>query len=179
MSSPEAVTSLVATEVATPLGLFSVMASPDGVVRAAMVGGLASAQRQLPRDLARLPVRQGDLRHVHAAFDDWLAGDANALTRVPVSQPGGEFTQRAWAAMREIPGGEVVTYAELAALAGNARAMRAAGQACARNRVMPFVPCHRVVAVDGLGNYGPGPELKARMLEVEGALLGAFAPVAA
>ena len=52
-------------------------------------------------------------------------------------------------ALRAVPPGEVVTYGELAALAGAPGAARAAGSFCARNRLGLFVPCHRVVAADG------------------------------
>src|SRR5690606_32081192 len=115
---------------------------------------------------------RAEVPHLEEAINDWLAGDADALTRVPSDQPGGDFTRRAWDAMREVPGGQVITYQELAARAGNPRAMRAAGQACARNALAPFVPCHRIVAEGGLGNYGYGVVAKARMLEMEGVLLG-------
>ena len=78
--------------------------------------------------------------------------------------------QRVWEAMRKIPSGQVMTYGELAAAAGNPRAARAVGHACSTNTLAPFVPCHRVVASTGLGNYGfGGPEVKARMLRLEGA----------
>jgi methylated-DNA-[protein]-cysteine S-methyltransferase len=74
-------------------------------------------------------------------------------------------------ALRAIPYGETVTYGELAALAGHPNAQRAAGTFCARNRFPLFVPCHRVVAADGLGSYGSlGLEYKRRLLELERAL---------
>ncbi len=73
--------------------------------------------------------------------------------------------------LRAIPYGETVTYGELAALAGHPNAQRAAGTFCARNRFPLFVPCHRVVAADGLGSYGSlGLEYKRRLLELEGAI---------
>jgi methylated-DNA-[protein]-cysteine S-methyltransferase len=73
--------------------------------------------------------------------------------------------------LRAIPYGEVVTYGELAALAGYPNAQRAAGTYCARNRFPLFVPCHRVVAADGLGSYGSlGLEYKRRLLELEDAV---------
>jgi methylated-DNA-[protein]-cysteine S-methyltransferase len=72
-------------------------------------------------------------------------------------------------ALRALPRGEVVTYGELAALAGRPGAARAAGTFCARNRLAPFVPCHRVVAAGGLGSYGWfGIEYKRRLLALEG-----------
>ena len=55
-------------------------------------------------------------------------------------------------------------------LAGMLRAVRAAGQACATNRVAPFVPCHRIVRTDGsLGGYAYGLEVKEALLTHEGA----------
>jgi methylated-DNA-[protein]-cysteine S-methyltransferase len=81
------------------------------------------------------------------------------------------FLERCARALREIPRGEVVTYGELAALAGAPGAARAAGSFCARNRLGLFVPCHRVVAAGGLGSYGSyGLEYKRRLLRLEGAL---------
>jgi methylated-DNA-[protein]-cysteine S-methyltransferase len=71
-----------------------------------------------------------------------------------------------------VPRGEVVTYGELAALAGRPGAARAAGTFCARNRLAPFVPCHRVVAAGGVGSYGSlGLDYKRRLLALEGVTL--------
>jgi methylated-DNA-[protein]-cysteine S-methyltransferase len=70
--------------------------------------------------------------------------------------------------LRAVPRGEVVTYGELAALAGYPGAARAAGTFCARNRFAPFVPCHRVVAAGGIGSFGSlGVEYKRRLLALE------------
>jgi methylated-DNA-[protein]-cysteine S-methyltransferase len=78
--------------------------------------------------------------------------------------------QRAVAdALRTVPRGEVVTYGELAALAGHPNAQRAAGTFCAGNRFPVVVPCHRVVGAGGIGSYGSlGLEYKRRLLALEG-----------
>ena len=82
------------------------------------------------------------------------------------------FLERCANELRAIPRGEVVTYGELAALAGAPGAARAAGSFCARNRLGLFVPCHRVVSAGGLGSYGSyGVEYKRRLLELEGVTL--------
>ncbi|HET9507337.1 MAG TPA: methylated-DNA--[protein]-cysteine S-methyltransferase [Gaiellaceae bacterium] len=73
------------------------------------------------------------------------------------------------AALRRVPWGEVLSYAELAALAGHPRAQRAVGTFCAGNRFSLFLPCHRVVAAGDIGSYGSlGVSYKRRLLRLEG-----------
>jgi methylated-DNA-[protein]-cysteine S-methyltransferase len=82
------------------------------------------------------------------------------------------FQRRVVETMRAIPYGETATYGEVAALAGHPNAQRAVGSVCAANRFALVVPCHRVVAADGLGSYGSlGPEYKRRLLELERVVL--------
>ena len=78
------------------------------------------------------------------------------------------FFLRAWKALYTIPYGEARTYGQLAKAAGSPKAVRAAGQACAANPIMLFIPCHRVVAVSGIGGFGGGLEWKKRLLALEG-----------
>lgn len=82
------------------------------------------------------------------------------------------FQRAALEAIRSIPYGETATYGEVAALAGHPNAQRAVGSVCASNRFPLVVPCHRVVAADGLGSYGSlGVGYKRRLLELERAVL--------
>ncbi len=102
----------------------------------------------------------------------YFAGEDVPLGEVPVDlEYDSAFFSRCAEALRSVPRGEVVTYGELAALAGVPGAARAAGSFCARNRLGLFVPCHRVVAAGDLGSYGSyGVGYKRRLLELEGAL---------
>ena len=93
--------------------------------------------------------RPDDFADVELDLDDGFYGDCSV-------------------ALRAVPRGQVVTYGELAALAGRPGAARAAGTFCARNRLGPFIPCHRVVASDGIGSYGSlGIDYKRRLLALE------------
>ena len=75
-------------------------------------------------------------------------------------------------ALRGVKRGEVVTYGELAALAGYPGAARAAGTFCARCELAPFLPVHRVVAANGIGSWGnSGVDYKRRLLELDGVAL--------
>jgi methylated-DNA-[protein]-cysteine S-methyltransferase len=77
-----------------------------------------------------------------------------------------------------VPFGKVATYKQMAEAAGSPRAVRAAGNALGSNPIPIVVPCHRIVRTGGkmggyggtLGPYIAGPEIKQRLLELEGAL---------
>jgi methylated-DNA-[protein]-cysteine S-methyltransferase len=102
-------------------------------------------------------------------FRAWFRGAADAFSDVELDLDeltpfGRELTN----ALRAVPRGDVVTYGELAALAGRPGAARAAGTFCANNRFGVLVPCHRVVGAAGLGGYGSlGPSYKRRLLALE------------
>jgi len=82
------------------------------------------------------------------------------------------FQRRVVETLRSIPYGETATYGEVAALAGHPNAQRAVGSVCAANRFALVVPCHRVIAADGLGSYGSlGVGYKRRLLELENVVL--------
>jgi methylated-DNA-[protein]-cysteine S-methyltransferase len=166
---------LTATEVDTPVGTLAIVVD-DGTVVASGFTSLADQIGRLDGDLAqREVVRTDDLGAVTSAVHAYFAGDVDALDAVPVRQPGGAFTQEAWRAMRTIPAGQTWSYAELATKAGNPAAVRAAGAACAHNRVAPFVPCHRVVRTGGnLGGYYYGLATKRWLLDHESGVTTAF-----
>ena len=99
----------------------------------------------------------------------YFAGEPVSFDDVQIEIDGTAFQQALADSLRAVPRGEVVTYGELAALAGRPGAARAAGTFCARNALPIFIPCHRVVAADGLGSYGStGVDYKRRLLVLEG-----------
>jgi methylated-DNA-[protein]-cysteine S-methyltransferase len=108
-----------------------------------------------------------------AGFHAFLRGEDVSFADVAVDLDWATpFQRRLVDALRAVPRGEVVSYGELAALAGRPRAPRAAGALCAANRFAFVVPCHRVVAAHGIGGYGSaGVEVKRRLLALEGVAL--------
>ena len=88
---------------------------------------------------------------------------------VPLEPGGSPFQRRFHAALQAIPFGETKTYGELAAELGVSA--QAIGQACGGNPIPIIIPCHRVLAVDGIGGYsgGGGIEAKVELLKLEGA----------
>jgi methylated-DNA-[protein]-cysteine S-methyltransferase len=79
------------------------------------------------------------------------------------------FQLRAQQAIARIPYGKTRSYTQIAASAGNERAVRAAGTACGANPIPIVVPCHRVLRTGGgLGGYGGGLPMKEALLQLEG-----------
>ncbi|SFQ02114.1 methylated-DNA-[protein]-cysteine S-methyltransferase [Amycolatopsis arida] len=87
---------------------------------------------------------------------------------VPMSLTGTPFQRTVWAALRDIPYGETVSYGELAERIGRPTAARAVGLANGKNPIGIIVPCHRVMGATGhLTGYGGGLERKQLLLDVE------------
>ncbi len=122
---------------------------------------------------APAPARDVDPDELVERFAAFLAGTPVAFDDVPLDLAWcTPFQREVAASLRTIPRGEVVSYGELAALAGYPGAQRAVGSFCARNRFALLIPCHRVVAADGIGGYGSaGAAVKRRLLALEGVLL--------
>jgi methylated-DNA-[protein]-cysteine S-methyltransferase len=153
-----------ATTMTTPVGRLALLAR-DGVLVAAGFDEVEAMHARLEEE--RLVMRR-DLGELSRGMSAYFAGDLAAMDELPVRQPGGEFRQAAWTAMRRIPAGETISYTKLAAEAGNPKAVRAAGSACAQNLVAPIVPCHRVLRTDGsLGGYYYGLPAKRWLLDHE------------
>ncbi len=161
-------TPLPFTSVKMPGGTITVV-TDSGVVVASSFRGIADIKSRLSPVLT---FKKAELADVEDVLKRYCAGELSALGEVEVAQDGGPFQQVVWAAMRTIAPGTVDSYGGLAARAGRPSAYRAVGTACSVNLVAPFVPCHRVVAANGIGGYGYGLAIKRALLEHEGASLG-------
>jgi AraC family transcriptional regulator of adaptative response/methylated-DNA-[protein]-cysteine methyltransferase len=133
----------------------------------ALMGDL---RRRFPRAAVTVddPALSGTVR----AVLDFLQEPKQALD-LPLDLRGTAFQQRVWRTLCGIPAGETRTYAQLAAMAGNPKAVRAVARSCATNPVSLAVPCHRVVGSDGgLTGYRWGVPRKKALLEQERRLAG-------
>jgi methylated-DNA-[protein]-cysteine S-methyltransferase len=154
----------------TPVGTLLLAATPVGLVRVAYdVEGhdavlAALAERVSPRVLrapARLDVTAREL-------DEYFAGTRRAFD-VPLDRRlSSGFRAEVLAHLPEIGYGHTESYAQVAAAAGHAKAVRAVGTACATNPLPVVVPCHRVLRTGGaLGGYTGGIERKQLLLTLE------------
>lgn len=157
------------TIVPSPLGRMLVAATSKGVC-AIQFG---SAPDELARGLrAEFPLAElvddgAPLLDWVAALNEHLSGERRQL-RLPLDIQATLFQRRVWEILQQIPYGETRTYAEIAKLAGNPKAVRAVGSACGANPVAVAIPCHRALRSDGsLGGYRWGLSRKVQLLETE------------
>ena len=153
-----------------PMGWMVLLGGQDGLKRASLKPSPQEALEDLGTDLEGAEDDPDAFTEIVECLHRYSGGDMAALDEIGLDLSGvTPFFSAAWNACRSIPPGETRSYAWLAAEAGSPLAMRAAGQAMARNRFSLIIPCHRVIASDGgLGGYGGGGlGVKARLLQME------------
>ena len=136
--------------------------------------GVAAVEREMGLEAFLGPLRRRfpDLEPVPADLDvAWLTDALGGGPLPPVDLRGlSDFDTRVYAAVRSVPAGQTITYAEVAAVVGSPGAARSVGGAMSRGPFFPAVPCHRVVrASDGWSGWGGDDRLKRRLLAEEGA----------
>ena len=160
-------------QVDSPFGKMLVAGTERGIIRVAFPHRpwddlLEQIATEISPRVLEAPER---LDQVRRELDSYFGGKLDHFS-VPLDwRLAKGFQSKALHQIARIPYGRTLSYSEVAAKAGNPRAVRATGTACGANPLPPIVPCHRVVpAGGGVGNYGGGPEMKRALLELEGAL---------
>jgi methylated-DNA-[protein]-cysteine S-methyltransferase len=163
---------LLIDRVDTPIGEMLIVADRKGNLRSV---GWADHETGLRR-LLRLHYGENGFRLEPArnpsglthAIIRYFEGELTAIDTLPVQTSGTLFQREVWRALRNIPCGTTVSYAEVAEQIGRPTAVRAVGLANGSNPVGVVVPCHRVIGADGsLTGYGGGIERKSWLLEHE------------
>jgi AraC family transcriptional regulator of adaptative response/methylated-DNA-[protein]-cysteine methyltransferase len=163
--------SIWVNRVATPLGSLIMGAHDNGLCLLEFAEGrpLEAQLGRLRQCMGRvfLPGDHPLMRQVRSQVDAYFEGSLRQFS-IPLQTPGTAFQEAIWDALRQIPYGAMRSYADIAASAGHADAVRAVGQATGDNRVAIVTPCHRVVASDGeLTGYGGGLWRKEYLLALE------------
>jgi len=97
--------------------------------------------------------------------------DFKSVSEIKIHLKGSEFQLKIWATLLKIPFGELMTYGEVAKIAGNPNASRAVGTAIGSNLIAYLIPCHRVIQATGaFGGYRWGMIRKKAIIAWEGLL---------
>ncbi|MCH5246991.1 MAG: methylated-DNA--[protein]-cysteine S-methyltransferase [Muribaculaceae bacterium] len=97
---------------------------------------------------------------------DYFLGNRKQFD-LPLAPKGTDFQKLVWNEVAKIPYGETATYSDIAQRIHKPKAVRAVASAIARNPLHIFIPCHRVVAKNGIGGYAAGIEIKKFLLNLE------------
>jgi methylated-DNA-[protein]-cysteine S-methyltransferase len=152
----------VHTVVDSPLGTLTLVAA-DGILS----GLYLDLQRHRPLQETFGAPDPTPFAEVIRQLDEYFAAQRTDFD-LPITFGGTPFQRTVWAALREIPYGDTVSYGQLAERIGRPTASRAVGLANGRNPISIIVPCHRVVGATGdLTGYGGGLERKQHLLHFE------------
>jgi methylated-DNA-[protein]-cysteine S-methyltransferase len=146
-----------------------VATTPDGLACVSFDSSGAT-QRSLARQGSVSPAAASDsLAHEAARqISEWADGVRREFD-LPIdwSLTSGPQQRVLQVLYETVPFGQTITYGDLADRSGLPGGARLVGQIMGSNPIPIVVPCHRVLASDGLGGYGPGIELKRRILVLE------------
>ena len=159
----------------SPLGALLLAATEHGVLRVAFASEGHDAVLTDLADRVSPRVLEAPRRLDEAAreLDEYFAGRLREIS-VPVDlRLLTGYRREVVTALPRVAYGHTASYAQMAALTGRPRAVRAVGSACAHNPVPLLLPCHRIVRSDGgAGGYLGGPDAKRALLRLEGAGVG-------
>ena len=156
----------------TPLGTLLLAATERGLVRVAYD---RQSHEQVLQQLAdrvspRILLAPARLDPAAIQIEEYLAGRRTRFDLPLDFRLSHGFRRTVLSHLTEIGYGRTASYAAIAALAGNPKAVRAVGTACATNPLPVVVPCHRVVRSDGsAGAYVGGTDVKLALLRLESA----------
>ena len=150
------------TVVDSPVGPLTLVATDGGLAGLYMVEHRHRPPIETFGDLDPEPFAA-----VAAQLEEYFEGRRTDFD-LPLAYGGTPFQRAVWAALREIPYGQTISYAELAERIGRPTASRAVGLANGKNPISIIVPCHRVIGSGGdLTGYGGGLERKRHLLDFE------------
>lgn len=151
------------------LGWVLVAATSRGICSIAFADTPEALRAELDERYPRAHIREAG-----PEFKAWLDAVLSLIETpergldLPLDIQGTAFQQRVWQALRDVPAGHTISYAELAQRIGTPRGTRAVGRACASNPIAVAIPCHRAVRSNGtLAGYRWGISRKTELLEQE------------
>jgi methylated-DNA-[protein]-cysteine S-methyltransferase len=142
----------------TIIGMVSISDDGEG-----SIDGVYLPNSNLPfRECRESPV----MRSAAHQIDEFLSGRRITFD-IPLRIEGTDFQKSVWNELTRIPYGKTASYMEIAKRIGRPNSYRAVGNACNANPLPLVIPCHRVIASNGIGGFGGGLALKKKLMGIE------------
>jgi O-6-methylguanine DNA methyltransferase len=159
---------VAAASVKTPLGKIWILATESGLREIRLADEGRPTRPEMDARGWKLVRKKKWTDPARRMLERYLEGRERRLEIALDLSGGTPFQRRVWDAARRIPYGAVVSYAELATMAGGAGASRAVGNALGANPVPIVVPCHRIIHADqSIGGFSSGLRWKRHLLTIE------------
>ena len=142
----------------TPVGQIVLEADGDVLIGLRLPNAVGTGRRD-----EETPI----LKEAATQLQEYFAGERTDFD-LRLELDGTPFQREVWAELSRIPYGETISYGELARRVARPKGPRAVGQANGKNPIAIIVPCHRVLASNGIGGYGGGLTVKRALLALEG-----------
>ena len=149
---------LYKSKLRTPIGTLGLLADKEKLIKLSFKG-LKDITEEAKEDKSRF-------KSIFKQLEEYFAGDRREFS-VDYLIDTSLFATRVYKEMAKIPYGTTLSYSELAKKSGRKLAYRAVGTACGKNPLPLIIPCHRVIAVNGLGGFGGGLDTKRFLLNLE------------
>lgn len=142
----------------SPIGLVELLSTETSLIKCSFCVKEVKIQKE-----KALPF----MKEVMQQLDEYFLGKSIKF-KLKLDLRGTDFQKKVWNELQQIPFGQTITYKELAEKIGNKKAIRAVGNANAKNPISIIIPCHRVIGSNGdLRNYGGGIEKKKWLIDFE------------
>ena len=139
----------------SPIGILEICGDENGLCELNFVN-----------EFRKTEIKDQNLKLCLKELEKYFKGELKNFT-TKLNIQGTEFQKSVYKNLLKIPYGKTVTYGELAKMINKPKAFRAAGSANAKNKIPVIIPCHRVVASNGLGGYSGGEGLKTKIWLLE------------
>ena len=149
---------LYKSKLRTPIGTLGLLADKEKLIKLSFKG-LKDLTEEAKEDKSRF-------KSIFKQLEEYFAGDRREFS-IDYLIDTSLFATRVYKEMAKIPYGTTLSYSELAKKSGRKLAYRAVGTACGKNPLPLIIPCHRVIAVNGLGGFGGGLDTKRFLLNLE------------
>jgi len=156
----------------TQWGWFGLLGGEQGLVRTCLpVAHKEAVQSRLLSDIPNAEWSKNAFSALKISIEDYYKGSPADFGNVKVYLgDSSDFQRKVLTTLQTISYGEIVSYSQLARLAGSSKAARAIGMVMAQNPLPLIIPCHRVIKADGsVGQFSAegGTDTKRRMLDLE------------
>ncbi len=142
----------------TPIGTLLLVSEHGALTECRLVTADHPCERHGPDDSIIAETRR--------QLDEYFEGHRRMFD-LPLSPVGTEFQRSVWQALVDVPYGATATYRDIAMRINRPKASRAVGQAVGANPLLVIVPCHRIVASNGIGGFSAGIDIKIKLLAAE------------